>query len=237
TLPTASSSRLGGIKVGANLTIASDGTLSATGGGGSSYVLPVATATTLGGVKQGANITIATDGTISTSAPDTSVFMRKDNTPDLQVSEAQTQFNDSVTFQDDINIAVSSTASVAPLVNFSKAQYVSVPSTPTSAAGTTADDNKAATKKYVDDAKSASASDATTKANAALTSANTHSDAQDVVTLQSAKDYTDTNKYTLTPATTTTLGGVKVGSGLSITSDGTLNASGGSGGGGDVTAA
>lgn len=65
TLPIASSSRLGGIKVGQNLSIASDGTLSATGGGGGSYVLPPATSETLGGIKVGQNLTIADDGTLS----------------------------------------------------------------------------------------------------------------------------------------------------------------------------
>ena len=40
------------------------------------------------------------------------------------------------------------------------------------------------------------------------------------------------SSYTLPPATASTLGGVKVGSGLSVTSDGTLSASGGGGGGG-----
>lgn len=38
--------------------------------------------------------------------------------------------------------------------------------------------------------------------------------------------------YTLPPATTSTLGGVKVGSGLSVESDGTLSATGGGSGGG-----
>lgn len=37
--------------------------------------------------------------------------------------------------------------------------------------------------------------------------------------------------YTLPPATANTLGGVKVGTGLSVTGDGTLSASGGGGGG------
>lgn len=41
--------------------------------------------------------------------------------------------------------------------------------------------------------------------------------------------------YTLPPATASTLGGVKVGSGLSVTSDGTLSTSGGGGGSFDPT--
>jgi hypothetical protein len=61
TLPTASSTVLGGIKVGANLTI-TNGVLAATGGG--SYTLPTATSSVLGGIKVGANLTI-TDGVLA----------------------------------------------------------------------------------------------------------------------------------------------------------------------------
>lgn len=68
-LPVASATQLGGVKQGTNITIAEDGTISASGGGGEPYVLPVATASTLGGVKQGSNVTIAGDGTISVAAP------------------------------------------------------------------------------------------------------------------------------------------------------------------------
>jgi hypothetical protein len=86
-LPIATGSTIGGVKQGANITIAADGTIS----GVNSYVLPNATTSTLGGVivgtglsalggfltllpptggviggvKAGSNITIAADGTIS----------------------------------------------------------------------------------------------------------------------------------------------------------------------------
>lgn len=56
-LPPATASTLGGIKVGSNLSVTSDGTLSATGGG-SSYELPIASDSTLGGVKVGSNLSI-----------------------------------------------------------------------------------------------------------------------------------------------------------------------------------
>lgn len=62
-LPTASSTQLGGVKVGNNLNIDQDGTLNAQ----NSYVLPVATSTVLGGVKQGAGTTIDSAGVISVS--------------------------------------------------------------------------------------------------------------------------------------------------------------------------
>lgn len=64
-LPVASETVLGVIKVGDNLTIESDGTLNATGGGGGSYVLPPATETTLGGVKVGTGLHVEDDGTLS----------------------------------------------------------------------------------------------------------------------------------------------------------------------------
>lgn len=55
-LPTASSSTLGGIKVGQNLTIGSDGTLNAVQG---AYELPTASTSVLGGVKVGNNLSIS----------------------------------------------------------------------------------------------------------------------------------------------------------------------------------
>jgi len=64
TLPTASGTVLGGIKVGTGLAIDGSGVLSATAGG----IVP-ATASVLGGVKIGANVTVQGDGTISVAAP------------------------------------------------------------------------------------------------------------------------------------------------------------------------
>ena len=65
TLPTATTDRLGGVKIGNNITVTEDGTISADSG---SYTLPVATADTLGGVKIGEHITVTDDGTISAEA-------------------------------------------------------------------------------------------------------------------------------------------------------------------------
>lgn len=64
TLTTASSSVLGGIKVGSNLAISSSGVLSAPTPT-AAYSLPTATSSLLGGVKVGSNLSIATDGTLS----------------------------------------------------------------------------------------------------------------------------------------------------------------------------
>ena len=69
TLPIASVSVLGGIKVGNNLTISADGTLSAVQG---NYTLPIASTTVLGGVKiDGTSITIDGNGVISSSGGST----------------------------------------------------------------------------------------------------------------------------------------------------------------------
>ena len=64
--PIASSSVLGGIKIGTGLSIdASTGVVTASGGGSGSYTLPAASPTTLGGVKvDGSTITIGTDNVI-----------------------------------------------------------------------------------------------------------------------------------------------------------------------------
>lgn len=67
TLPTASASVLGGIKVGANLSIDGNGVLSA----GNSYVLPTASATVLGGIKVGTNLSIDANGILSSTDTNT----------------------------------------------------------------------------------------------------------------------------------------------------------------------
>ena len=63
TLPVASTTKLGGVKIGENVNISSDGTISVTKGS-----IDIASATTLGGVKIGDNINVTDDGTISVSS-------------------------------------------------------------------------------------------------------------------------------------------------------------------------
>ena len=70
TLPTASVSVLGGIKIGSNLTIDANGVLSANAG---AYTLPTASTTTLGGIKvDGTSVTIDGNGVITANAGSTS---------------------------------------------------------------------------------------------------------------------------------------------------------------------
>jgi hypothetical protein len=61
TLPAATGTTLGGVKAGANINVAPDGTISTA----NPYALPAATAGTLGGVKIGSGVSVASDGTIS----------------------------------------------------------------------------------------------------------------------------------------------------------------------------
>lgn len=64
TLPAATATKLGGVRIGANVNVAADGTISTDV---DPYVLPAASQTTLGGVMVPPNsgINLATDGTIS----------------------------------------------------------------------------------------------------------------------------------------------------------------------------
>lgn len=64
TLPAATATKLGGVRIGANINVAADGTISTDA---DTYVLPAASQTTLGGVKVSPNsgINLAADGTIS----------------------------------------------------------------------------------------------------------------------------------------------------------------------------
>jgi hypothetical protein len=64
-LPIASSSQLGGVKIGSNISVSGDGTISVD----TPYTLPVASDSVLGGVKIGANVSVTADGTISVAAP------------------------------------------------------------------------------------------------------------------------------------------------------------------------
>lgn len=68
TLPPASATTLGGVKIGSGINVTADGVISANGGGGTPYELPAATTTTLGGIKVGDNLTITPDGKLSANA-------------------------------------------------------------------------------------------------------------------------------------------------------------------------
>lgn len=62
----ATTTKLGGIKVGDNLSITSDGKLSATA---TPYTLPVASSSTLGGIKVGSNLSLSGNGVLNYTLP------------------------------------------------------------------------------------------------------------------------------------------------------------------------
>lgn len=64
TLPVATTTTLGGVKVGDNLSIDASGRLS----GAAPYTLPTATASRLGGVKVGDGLSVYSDGTLSVTS-------------------------------------------------------------------------------------------------------------------------------------------------------------------------
>lgn len=90
TLPIATSSILGGVKVGTGLTInSSTGVLDATGGG--SYTLPIATGSVLGGVKVGSGLSIdAGTGVLSSTSSGGSVTNVSSANSDISVASSTT---------------------------------------------------------------------------------------------------------------------------------------------------
>lgn len=65
TLKQATATTLGGVKIGKNINIDSNGVISTH----DQYTLPIASESSLGGVKKGKNVTITADGTISVADP------------------------------------------------------------------------------------------------------------------------------------------------------------------------
>lgn len=111
-IPVASKTQLGGVKVGNNLEVATDGTLSANiptktseltndGENGTNPFIseiPVASATQLGGIKVGDNLSVSADGTLSATGGGTNDYNNLTNKPvlntnistSLPVSEGET---------------------------------------------------------------------------------------------------------------------------------------------------
>ena len=81
-IPIATTSTLGGIKVGSNLSITQDGTLSA-----DNQQAPIATTSTVGVIKVGNNLSITQDGTLSADAQQVTLY----NTTGQNTDGAMTQ--------------------------------------------------------------------------------------------------------------------------------------------------
>lgn len=209
TLPIASSSTLGGVKIGANVNVAGDGTISVA----APYTLPIATASVLGGVKQGANVTIAADGTISASGAVQSV---SGQTGTVVISTVDNNGATGTTLIADSG-ATTGTAKLKTLVPGTLIQFATDASgnlviSSTATSGALTEVNNEGTGTGLVDNNGTAGGIATIKSLAAGSNI-TITPSGDNKTLTIAAN------QVLNPATTSTIGGVIVGTGLNV--DGT----------------
>lgn len=209
TLPPATASVLGGVKIGANVTVSGDGTISVA----APYTLPVATASVLGGVKQGANVTIAADGTISASGAVQSVSSQ---TGAVVISTVDNNSATGTTLITDSG-ATTGTAKLKTLVPGTLIQFSTdangnlvINSTATSGAITAV--NSEGTGTSLVDNNGTAGGIATIKSLAAGSNIT-------ITPSGDSKTLTIAANQVLNPATTTTIGGVIVGTGINV--DGT----------------
>ena len=207
TLPTASANTLGGIKVGNNLAISEDGTLSASASP-EPYTLPIASANTLGGIKVGNNLAISEDGTLSASVspePYTLPVASSEVLGGIKVG-------DNLTITSDGKLSAPTptepytlpTASADTLGGIKVGNNLTIDSDGVLNA-------PAPTPAITNYGKSLSISD------------NTLSLKDETDTILNSVDLPIPDAYTLPKASGTTLGGIKVGNTLQISSNGILN--------------
>ena len=189
-LPIASSSTLGGVKIGSGLTIAEDGTISAA----AAYTLPTASSSVKGGIKVGTGLTMSSEtlnhsnSITAKTAYGSTATMASANGGKIVVTDVKYDAQGHITGSTDRTITLSQTTyTLAGLVG-------------STAIGT------ATNPIYWDGSKFA-------KTTYTL-GASVPSDAK----------FTDT-VYTLPTASSSTLGGIKLGTGLTAAADGTVNVS------------
>jgi len=185
------------------------------------YSLPVATDQVLGGVKQGSNVTIDANGVISAQTGPTYTAGTNVQISDQNVISA-TDTTYSVATQSDAGLMSASDKTKLDGIATGANNYVLPEATAQVLGGV-----KQGTNVSI-------AADGTISATDTTYTDATQSDAG----LMSATDKTkldgidnNANNYTLPAATSSTLGGVIVGSGISVAADGTISVSGGGGGG------
>jgi hypothetical protein len=228
TLPVATSSVLGGVKQGTNVTIAADGTISA-----GAYTLPVATTVTLGGVKQGANVTIAADGTISVAAAYSLPIATASVLGGVKQGTGVTIAGDGTLSATAYTLPVA-TASVLGGVKQGANVTIAGDGTLSVAAApvTSVNGLTGAVTVYASDANTATGTSLITnngQTTGNITLKRIVGGTGITLSLDASSNLLITNSqtaYTLPVATTSVLGGVKQGTGVSIAGDGTLSATG-----------
>lgn len=211
-IPKATVSSLGLIQVGANLAIDANGVLSAT-----SQPLTPATATTLGGVKIGAGINVTADGTISSGIVQGILSVNSVGTGNTLVAD-----NGTTNSQAKIkSLAAGSNITIsAPDANtLSIAATVPVQSVNGLAGNITiqASDNNSATGTSLIADSGGTTGNIKLRTLVAGTGISISSDISGNLLVASS------GGYTLPPATTSTLGGVIVGSNLAVDGSGVLS--------------
>lgn len=226
-LPVATESVLGGVKIGANVSVAGDGTISVA----PAYTLPIATTTALGGVKAGSGVTIAGDGTLSVPANGvTSVNGSQGaitiEATDLSTASGSTLIADSgattgdiqllrivagtnVTLSNDTNgnLEISAASGAVPIATASVLGGVKIGANVTVAG----DGTISVAGPYTLPISSAS------QLGGVKIGANISVDPTGVISVAAP------TTYTLPVATASVLGGVKQGTGVTIAGDGTLS--------------
>jgi hypothetical protein len=222
-LPIATASILGGVKIGANVNVAGDGTISVA----APYVLPIASATTLGGIMVGANLNIDEDGTLWADPP-------------YDIVPATATVLGGVMIGANINVLPNGTISVAP-------PYVLPTASATVLGGVMVGNGLSIN----DGVLSATVTSVSEQVGAVVVKAIDNDVATGVTLIENSGATTgtirlfrivagnniafstddaanivinSTESYTLPVATTSTLGGVIVGSGLTVNENGLLSA-------------
>ena len=225
-LPDATASTLGGIKVGTNLAIDSDGVLSSTdtnttysvGDGGltendftdalkskldgitasaNNYSLPDATASTLGGIKVGTNLAIDSDGVLSSTDTNTTYSVGDGGLTENDFTDALKSKLDGIT---------------------ASANNYSLPDATASTLGGI----KVGTNLAIDSDGVLSSTDTNTTYSVG-DGGLTENDFTDALKSKLDGITASANNYSLPDATASTLGGIKVGTNLAIDSDGVLS--------------
>jgi hypothetical protein len=229
TLPVATSSVLGGVKQGSNITIGGDGTISAT----ATYTLPTASATTLGGVMVGSGLAINsgvlslnyTSPVISVSGQTGAVVVKAQSaspqTGTFSVVANSGATTGTITTHD---LVAGSGVTIAPDGNsnlvISSAGLVSSVSGQTGAVTVQALDNNTSTGISI--IANSGSTTGTIKLLRLVAGANITMGADGSGNLQ-ITGATPTPPYVLPAATASVLGGVKQGTGVTIAADGTIS--------------
>lgn len=240
TLVPATTTTLGGIKVGSNLTITDDGTLSATGGGGGGGTTPDITVTASVDATSGTpNVTVTKTGTLDNPSFDLAFtgIVGAQGPQGPQGPQGDPAVLPAATADTLGGIKVGSGLAVTPDGTLSATGGgggTAGVSSFNGRTGAVASQSGDYTAEMVGLGNVDNTSDAnkpiSTATQAALDEKANTADLATVATTGSYNDLSDKptipSAYTLPAATASTLGGVKVGSGLSVAADGTLSATG-----------